>query len=57
MVDRRGQLGLAQEPVTEPLVSRETGSEQLERNPPLEPQTLGQVTTLMPPRPRSDSIR
>ena len=43
MVDRRGQLRLAQEAVTERFVLGEAGSEQLERNPPLEPQILGQV--------------
>ena len=43
MIDRRGQLRLAQEAVTERLVLGEAGSEQLERNPPLEPQILGQV--------------
>ncbi len=43
MVDRRGQLRLAQEAVTERLVLGEAGSQQLERNPPLEPQILGQV--------------
>ena len=43
MVDRRGQLRLAQEAVAERLVLGEAGSEQFERNPPLEPQILGQV--------------
>ena len=43
MVDRRGQLRLAQEPVTERLVLGEARSEQLEGNLPLEPQILGQV--------------
>ena len=43
MVDRRGQLRLAQEAVAERLVLGEAGSEQLERNPPLEPQIFGQV--------------
>ena len=43
MVDRSGQLGLAQEAVTERFVLGEAGSQQLERNPPLEPQILGQV--------------
>ena len=43
MVDRRGQLRLAQEAVTERFVLGEAGSQQLERNPPLEPQILGQV--------------
>src|SRR5215216_2947948 len=36
MVDRRGQLRLAQEPVTKRLVLGEARSEQLERNLPLE---------------------
>ena len=43
MVDRGGQLRLAQEAVTERLVLGEAGGQQLERNPPLEPQILGQV--------------
>ena len=43
MVDRRGQLRLAQEAVTERFVLGEAGSQQLERNLPLEPQILGQV--------------
>ena len=43
MVDRRGQLRLAQEAVAERLVLGEAGSQQLERNLPLEPQILGQV--------------
>ena len=43
MVDRRGQLRLAQEAATERFVLGESGSEQLERNPPLEPQILGHV--------------
>ena len=43
MVDRRRQLRLAQEAVAERLVLGETGGEQLERNPPLEPQVLGEV--------------
>ena len=43
MVDRRGQLRLAQEAVAERLVLGEAGGQQLERNPPLEPQILGQV--------------
>ena len=43
MVDRRGQLRLTQEAVTERFVLGEAGSEQLQRNVPLEPQILGQV--------------
>ncbi len=43
MVDRRGQLRFAQEAVTKRFVLGEAGSQQLERNPPLEPQILGQV--------------
>ena len=43
MVDRRGQLRLAQEAVTERLVLGEARSQQLERDLPLEPQILGQV--------------
>ena len=43
MVDRRGQLRLAQEAVTERLVLGEARGQQLERNLPLEPQILGQV--------------
>ena len=43
MVDRRGQLRLPQEALTERLVLGEAGSQQLERNPPFEPQILGQV--------------
>ena len=48
MVDRCGQLRLAQEAVAERLVLGEAGSEQLERNPPLEPQILGQVDDAHP---------
>ena len=48
MVDRRGELRLAQEPVTERLVLGEAGGEQLERDPPLEPQVLGQVDDAHP---------
>ena len=43
MVDRRGQLRLAQEAVTERFVLGEAGGKQLERDLPLEPQILGQV--------------
>ena len=43
MVDRRGQLRLAQEAVTERLVLCEVRGQELERNPPLEPQILSQV--------------
>ena len=43
MVDRRGQLRLTQEAVTERFVLGEGGSQQFERNPPLEPEVLGQV--------------
>ena len=43
VVDRRGQLRLAQEAVTERLVLGEPGSQQLQRDTPLEPQILGQV--------------
>ncbi len=43
MVDRRGQLRLAEEAVTERFVLGEAGGQQLERNSPLEPQILGQV--------------
>ena len=43
MVDRRSQFRLAQEAVAERLVLGQTGSEQLERDPALEPQILGQV--------------
>ena len=43
MIDRRGELRFAQEAVPERLVLGESGSQQLERNPPLEPQILGQV--------------
>ena len=43
MVDRRGQLRLAQEAITERRVLDETGSQQLERNSPLQPQILGHV--------------
>jgi hypothetical protein len=43
MVDRGGELRLAKEAVTERLVLGEAGSEQLERDPPLEPQVLGQI--------------
>ena len=43
MVDRRGQLRLAQEPVTERLVPGEAHSQQLESDPPLQPQILGQI--------------
>lgn len=37
------QLRLAEKAVTERLVPGKAGSEQLQRNPPLEPQILGQV--------------
>jgi hypothetical protein len=43
MVDRRGQLGLAQKAVTERFVLGEAGSQHLERNFALEPEILGQV--------------
>ena len=43
MVDRRGQLRLAEEAVAERAVLGEACGEQLERNPPLEPQILGEV--------------
>ncbi len=43
VVDRRGQLRLVQEAITERLVLGEVGGEELERNPPLERQILGQV--------------
>ena len=43
MVDRRGQLRLVQEAVTERFVHGEAGGQQLQRDAPLEPQILGQV--------------
>jgi hypothetical protein len=43
MIDRCGQLRLTQEAVSEGVVLGEPGSQQLERNLPLEPQILGQV--------------
>ena len=43
MVDRRGQLRLAQEWASERLVLGEPPRQQLERDLPLEPQVLGQV--------------
>ena len=43
MVDRRGQLRLAQEAVTKRFVSGQAGGQQLQRDLPLEPQILGQV--------------
>jgi hypothetical protein len=43
MVDRRGQLRLAQEAVAERFVLGQAGSQQLQRDSPLEPQILGQV--------------
>jgi hypothetical protein len=43
MVDRCGQLRLLEEAVPERVVLGEARSQQLERNPPLEPQILGQV--------------
>ena len=57
MVDRRGQLRLAQEAVAERLVLGEAGGEQLERDPPLQPQILGQVDDAHAAQPSSDSIR
>jgi hypothetical protein len=43
VVDRGGQLRLAQEAVTERCILGEAGSQELQRNLPLEPQILGQV--------------
>ena len=43
VVDRRGQLRLAQEPVAERFIAGEALGEQLESDPPLEPEVLGQV--------------
>ena len=48
MVDRRGQLRLVEEAVTERFVLGEAGSEQLERDLPLESQILGQVDDAHP---------
>ena len=48
MVDRRGQLRLAQEAVTERFVLGEAGSEQLECNSPPESQIHGQVDDAHP---------
>jgi len=43
MVDRRGQLRLTQEAVAERFVLGEAGSEELQRDLPLQPQIFGQV--------------
>ena len=48
MVDRRGQLRLVQEAVTERFVLGEAGGKQLQRDLPLEPQILGQVDDAHP---------
>ena len=43
MVDRRGQLGLTEEAVAERVVLGEIDGQELQRDPPLEPQVLGEV--------------
>jgi hypothetical protein len=43
MVDRRSEFRLTEESITERVVLGKTGGEELERNPPLEPQILGKV--------------
>jgi hypothetical protein len=48
VVDRRGQLRLPQEPVAERRVLGEVRGEELERDPPLEAQVLGQVDDAHP---------
>ena len=48
MVDRGGQLRLAEEAVAERLVLGEARGQQLERDLPLQPQVLGQVDDAHP---------
>ena len=43
MIDRRGELRLAEEAVAEGVVLCETSSEQLECHPPLQTEVLGEI--------------
>jgi hypothetical protein len=49
MVERGGELGLADEPLAEPLVLRELGREYLERDLALQADVLGEVDRAHPP--------
>ena len=50
VVDRRGELGLAQEPLPEGVVLGEAGVHQLQRHPSLEPEVVGEVDDAHPAR-------
>jgi hypothetical protein len=48
MVERGRELGLAQEPLPEARVGRQLGRDELQGDPPLQPQVLGQVDDAHP---------
>jgi hypothetical protein len=57
VVERGRQPRLAQEALLEPLVLRQLGSQQLERDPSAEATVVGRYTTAMPPRLMKASTR
>ncbi len=55
MIERRGELRLANEPVPEGLVLGELGRKDLQSDLPAQPNLFGQVEDPIPPRPRTDA--